>query len=98
MGKLNNIDHSLLNDILNNKLAGYSEDELKTPEERAEKREAFKLENDAKKVELGKLSKNDTLKKGPDKAKPTKPTKSTTQRTPDDFTTQEAAVKVKEAN
>ena len=98
MGKLNNIDHSLLESILNNKLAEYSEEELQTPEERAEKREAFKLENDAKKLELGKMSKNPTLRKGPDKAKPTKPAKSTTPRTPEDFTTQQAAVKVKEAN
>ena len=37
MGKLNNIDHSLLESILNNKLAEYSEVELQTPEERAEK-------------------------------------------------------------
>ena len=50
MGKLNNIDHSLLNDILNNKLAGYSEDELKTPEERAEERDRQKLELDEKKI------------------------------------------------
>ena len=98
MGKLNNIDHSLLESILNNKLAEYSEEELQTPEERAEKREAFKLENESKKLELGKLSKDGKWVKGPNKAKPTKPAKSTTQRTPEDFTTQQAAVKVKEAN
>ena len=50
MGIFNNIDHELLKDILAEKLAGFKEEELKTPEERAELREQQKLDNDDAKI------------------------------------------------
>ena len=86
MGIFNNIDHELLKDILAEKLAGFKEEELKTPEERAELREQQKLDNDAAKIVNKPKAEGGSKTPKPQKLPDKKPVKlQGTKKTPEDF-------------
>ena len=96
MGIFNNIDHELLAQILAEKLAGYSESEVKTFDERAEIREQQKLDNDAAKANKaeGSTAPKPSIPPKPQKLPDQKPVKLTgTDKTPEDFDIQGARVK-----
>ena len=97
MGIFKNIDHDLLAQILAEKLAGYSESEVKTPDERAEIMEQQKLDTDAAKANKteGSTAPKPSTPPKTEKLPDQKPVKLIdTGKTPEDFDTQEATVKI----
>ena len=93
MGIFKNIDHELLKEILAEKIAGFREEELKTPEERAEVREQQKLDQDKAKEENKAKKDGVAIKTAPEgnsqgQKQPTPPKIDTS-----DFSTQQSSVK-----